>query len=80
VAEAAEAGKSIQNQDRGVADKTGWEGRSQQCGTRVGADETRAEPKKTLALEYLNVCPRSQTSYPVQDKLERVANQNGNSG
>lgn len=50
------------------------------AGLALGQMGPHAEPKKTLALEYLDACPRSPTSYPMQDKLERVANQNGNSG
>ena len=38
VAGAAGAGKSVQSQegDGGVSDKTGWEGRHQQLGARIG--------------------------------------------
>jgi hypothetical protein len=38
IAEVVAAGKSIQSQkgDGGVSDKTGWEGRDQQLGARIG--------------------------------------------
>ena len=82
VAEAAEAGKSIQNQEwtEGCLTKPDGKAAVSNAGLALGQMGPRAEPKKTLALEYLNVCPRSQTNYPMQDKVERVANQNGNSG
>jgi hypothetical protein len=45
-----------------------WLRRDSDAGLALGQMGPRAEPKKTLALEYLNVCPRSQTSYPMQVK------------